>query len=195
MAILTGSMRTSELPRMGEGPVTVTVSRTVEPGRSAEFQAVIDRFEESLAAFPGCLGVGVLRPGSEIGPHQIVFRFTDPMSLRRWERSAERAAILAELEPLVIDTRVQRVAGVEQFFAAPDHLPPARPRWHSILSDVGWVFPVALTSTLVISPHLNMIPMVPRVALGVLIITSVMAFAVDPFRKAARRRRRMRMGL
>jgi uncharacterized protein len=190
---LTGSMATSELPRIGDGPVTVTVARSVLPGHEADFEAIVARMEPVLLKFPGCLGVGVLRPGVSGGEYHIVFRFTDPVSLRRWERSDERAAALGDLETLVADTRVQRVSGVEEFFELPDHQPPARPVWRSILSDVGWVFPVALTSSLVVSPHLTAAPAPMQVAIGALLITSVMTFAVTPVRHALRRRRRDRI--
>jgi uncharacterized protein len=186
-------MATSELPRIGAGPVTVTVARNVLPGHEDEFESIISRFEPALLRFPGCLGVGVLRPGPDGGEHHIVFRFTDPVSLRRWEKSAERAEVLADLEPLVADTRVQRVTGVEEFFELPDHQPHDRPVWRSILSDVGWVFPVALTSAVLVSPRITAAPAPVQVALGALIITTVMTLAVTPIRQAlGKRRRRVR---
>jgi antibiotic biosynthesis monooxygenase (ABM) superfamily enzyme len=186
---LTGPFDTAELPRISREPVTVTVERTIVPGREAEFEAWAVDVQSSLASFEGFLGAGVLRPGPGGGQYQIVFRFTDPVSLRRWERSPERAEHLARLDPLVLDTRVQRTVGVDEWFDAPTHAVPARRRWHTILVEVAWVYPVAVVVSLFLSPHLTAIPLLPRIALTTTFITTVMLVAVTPFRRWRRRRR------
>jgi uncharacterized protein len=189
VAALTGPYDTSELPRMGAGPVTVTVSREIVPGREAEFERMAADIERDIVSFAGCLGVGVLRPGPAGGEYQIVFRFTDPVSLRRWERSPERADALSRMESLVIDTRVQRVHGVEEFFELPSLSRPKQSWYRRVFGDVAWVFPVALTVSLLVSPHLAFLPIVPRVLAVVFIMTVLMSFAVDPVRANVRRRR------
>jgi uncharacterized protein len=173
---------------MGAGPVTVTVSREIVPGREAEFEAMAAQIERDIASFPGCLGVGVLRPGPAGGEYQIVFRFTDPVSLRRWERSLERANALDQMQALVTDTRVQRVHGVEEFFELPSLVQPKQPWYRRLFGDVAWVFPVALTVSLLVSPHLAFLPLAPRVLSVVFIMTLLMSFAVDPVRARVRRR-------
>ena len=192
VAALTGPYDTSELPRMGAGPVTVTVSREIVPGRERDFEQMTQQLERDIVSFPGCLGVGVLRPGPAGGEYQIVFRFTDPVSLRRWERSAERAEALARMEPLIIDTRVQRVHGVEEFFELPSLVKPKQHWYRRLFGDVAWVFPVSLTVSLLISPHLVFLPLAPRVLSIVFIMTLLMSFAVEPFRGRVRRVRTSR---
>jgi uncharacterized protein len=189
VAALTGPYDTSELPRMGAGPVTVTVSREIVPGRERDFEAMAAQIERDIMSFPGCLGVGVLRPGPAGGEYQIVFRFTDPVSLRRWERSSERANALERMESLVIDTRVQRVHGVEEFFELPSLAQPKQPWYRRLFGDVAWVFPVSLTVSLLVSPHLVFLPLVPRVLSIVFIMTVLMSFAIDPVRTRVRHRR------
>lgn len=189
MSALTGSFDTSELPKLGSGPVTVTVARDVAPGFEPEFNATVRRFEAALLSFPGCLGVGVLRPGFDDGPSQIVFRFTDPVSLRRWERSPERAAILAELDPFVVGTRVQRVHGVERFFDLPELAGPDRAAWKSFVSDVAWVSPASLVVSVAVAPHWDGFPLLARVVLGVAVMTALIAFGLTPVRQRLRRRR------
>ena len=179
-----------ELPRLGADPVTVTVERAVVPGREAEFEAWATDVQTSLATFPGFLGAGVLRPAPDgERRYQIVFRFTDPVSLRRWERSPERAACLERLEPLVSETRVQRTLGVDQWFQAPEHLLPQRPVVHSILYDVAWIYPVVAVVSLVVSPYLLDIPLLPRLALSTTIVTGIAAVTIAPLRRWNRRRR------
>ena len=109
---LTAPFATSELPRLGIDPVTVTVSRDIATGREADFEAWAEDVEEALVAFPGCLGVGVLKAAEDGGRYHVVFRFTDLISLRRWERSPERLALLDRLDECVLATRVQRTVGV-----------------------------------------------------------------------------------
>jgi uncharacterized protein len=188
VAALTGSYDTSELPRMGAGPVTVTVSREIVRGRELEFEQLAAQIECDIVSFPGCLGVGVLRPGPAGGEYQIVFRFTDPVSLRRWERSPERANALQRMESLVTDTRVQRVHGVEEFFELPSLIQPKQPWYRRLFGDVAWVFPVSLVVSLLVSPHLVFLPLIPRVLSVVFIMTMLMSFAVDPVRTRVRRR-------
>jgi uncharacterized protein len=188
VAALTGSYDTSELPRMGSGPVTVTVSREIVRGREREFEEMAAQIERDIVSFPGCLGVGVLRPGPAGGEFQIVFRFTDPVSLRRWERSSERADALQRMQPLVNDTRVQRVHGVEEFFELSSLAKPKQTWYRRVFGDVAWVFPVALAVSLLVSPHLVFLPLAPRVLSVVFIMTVLMSFAVDPLRNRVRRR-------
>jgi uncharacterized protein len=188
VAALTGPYDTSELPRMGAGPVTVTVSREIVRGREPEFEEMAAQIERDIVSFPGCLGVGVLRPGPAGGEYQIVFRFTDPVSLRRWERSSERSNALQRMQSLVIDTRVQRVHGVEEFFELSSLAKPKQSWYRRVFGDVAWVFPVSLTVSLLVSPHLNFLPLVPRVLSVVFIMTMLMSFAIDPVRTRVRHR-------
>jgi uncharacterized protein len=186
---LTGSFDTTELPRIGPDPVTVTVERTVVRGREAEFEAAAVEIQTLLAAFPGFLGAGVLRPAPGGGQYQIVFRFIDALSLRRWERSPERAAWLDRLEPLVADTRVQRTVGIEEWFAAPQHVAPRQPLWRRIAGDVVWIYPLAAIVSVFLSPYLIDIPLLPRVLVTTTLITALATLFVHPVRVWNRRRR------
>ena len=176
-AALTPGLDTSELPKLGAGPVTVTVARTVALGMEARFEVLVAELEREVVAFPGCLGAGVLRPGTPEGPYQLVFRFTDPVSLRRWERSEERAVQLNHLNEVVLDTRVQ--------VDLPD-LPRARRH----LGDILWVAPVAVVVSIVIAPYLQFLSIVPRVVATVTLMTLLMGEAVTPVRERWRKSRR-----
>ena len=176
VAALTPDFPTSELPRLGSGPVTITVARTVAVGMERRFEELVDDLEREVMAFPGCLGAGLLRPGSHPGPYQLVFRFADHVSLRRWENSELRAIQLNRLRDVVLDTRVQV-----------DTAPAPRARRH--FGDVLWVSPVAVGVGVVIAPHLQFLPMVPRVIATVTVMTVLMGEAVEPIRRRWRSRR------
>jgi antibiotic biosynthesis monooxygenase (ABM) superfamily enzyme len=165
--------------------VTVTVSRVVSAGREAEFEAWATSVERALVEFPGCLGVGLLRPGPAGGPYQIVFRFTDPVSLRRWERSAERQALLAALDG-VEDTRVQRTVGVDRWFEAPALLEPRRAWWQRWMADLAWIYPVSTGMTLLVSPRLVGLPLLAGIGAGTALSVGLVGFVVMPFRRRVR---------
>jgi hypothetical protein len=183
---LTAPFATSELPRLGVDPVTVTVSRDIAPGRQADFEAWAGNVERTLVAFPGCLGVGLLKAGEGGSCYHVVFRFTDLVALRRWERSPERLALLAQLDELVLATRVQRTVGVDHWFDAPALVERRRPWWRRWLGDVVWITPMALVVTFVVSPHLAFIPVVARVVVTTLATTAFVGFALMPARRRLR---------
>ena len=183
MTTLTGPFDTSELPRFGLDPVTVTVSRHITPGHEADFEAWAADVEQALLEFPGCLGVGVLKADAVGGGYHIVFRFVDLVALRRWERSPEREVLLARLEPHVLATRVQRTVGVDHWFNAPGLVERPRPWWRRWLGDVLWITPMALAVTFIVSPHLSMIPVLPRVVLTTVATTAFVAFVLAPARR------------
>lgn len=190
--VLSGAFDTAELPKLAAEPVTVTVSRSVIPGREADFEEWAARLAARLDAFPGSLGAGLLRPGADGGSYHVVFRFADALSLRLWERSPQRAALLAELDGIVEtqETRVQRTVGVDEWFGLPDRAEPPRGFWGSVFTDVAWVYPVALAMSLVVAPYLVRLPLELRTLASAGLITIVMRAAVGPFRKRLRSRRR-----
>lgn len=129
-------------------PVTVTVARRVAPGREADFATWSDGLTAAATAFPGFLGAGMLRPSRVGEPWHVVFRFASGEHLRNWEASPERAAILAAGDELVHATDVQRVTGLETWFALPGRTAPAPPKWKMFAVSATCIYGlnVALTA-------------------------------------------------
>lgn len=188
---LSGPFDTAQLPRIAPDPVTVTVARTVVPGQEAVFEAWTKDVIETLGRFHGCLGAGVLHPGPDGGDHQFVFRFVDGLHLREWERSPQRAVLMARAAAFVSSERVTRTVGVENFFELPERAEPPRSRWSRIATDVAWVYPVAIASSLVVAPRIAELPLEIRVVISSLLITAVMRLGVGPLRAKLRSRRTM----
>ncbi len=187
--LLSGPFDTSELPRVGSEPVTVTVGRVVEPGREADFERWAKRVVERVEQFPGSLGAGMLKPGEAGGEYQIVFRFADALSLRTWERSPERAELMRDVEEMVCETRIQRVVGVEDFLDAPGRAEPRRPVWKHLLIETAWGFPVVAAVSLYVGPRLLRLPFGLRTTLSMLVVGTIMRLGVGPVRGRLRRRR------
>lgn len=186
---LTGPFDTAQLPKIADEPVTVTVARSVAPGYEAQFLAWADEAVATLRKFHGFLGAGVYHPGPDGGDYQIVFRFIDGVHLRVWERSPQRAVLMARSERFVTGERVQRTVGVEDFFDLPMRAEPKRTWWRKVITDVLWVYPVALLMSVVVAPALVALPLGWRVLVSASMITLVMSFVVGPMRHRLRRRR------
>jgi antibiotic biosynthesis monooxygenase (ABM) superfamily enzyme len=186
---LSGPFDTAQLPRIAPDPVTVTVARTVVPGREGEYLAWTEEVIATLSAFHGCLGAGVLHPGPDGGDHQFVFRFVDGLHLREWERSPQRAVLMQAATGFVTSERITRTVGVEEFFGLPARAEPKRSLWARIFTDVAWVYPIAIGSSLIVAPRIAELPMEVRVVISTGLITLVMRLAVGPLRSKLRSRR------
>jgi antibiotic biosynthesis monooxygenase (ABM) superfamily enzyme len=186
---LSGQFDTAQLPKVAADPVTVTVARSIMPGHEAQYLRWADQVVSELRTFHGCLGAGVLQPGPSGGEYQIVFRFVDGVHLRKWEKSPQRAALMAQAEAFVEGERVQTTVGVDNWFEMPERAEPKRPLWKRILLDVAWVYPIAIASSLWLAPHLDALPLELRVTVSTLLITLAMRLAVGPLRTKLRSRR------
>lgn len=120
-------------------PVTVTVARIVATGREADFEDWSNELTRIATGYPGFLGSGMLRPARVGDPWQVIFRFDNSAHLQHWEQSTDRARWLAAGEHLVESTTVQRVSGLETWFALPGRTAPAPPKWKMFLVS-GTVF-------------------------------------------------------
>ncbi len=186
---LSGPFDTAQLPRVAAHPVTITVARIVVPGFEGQYVEWTDEVVATLRKVHGCLGAGVLHPGPDGGEHQIIFRFVDGLHLRQWERSPERAALMARAAGFVERERIQRTVGIDNWFELSDRAEPKRPLWGRIATDVAWVYPVAIVISLLVAPRIAELPFAVRVTISTLLITAVMRLAVGPLRSRLRSRR------
>lgn len=186
---LTGDVDTARLPVLAPEPVTVTVSRTPRPGCEAEFEAWIERSVAGVSEYPGCLGGGAMRPAEPGGEWHLVFRFVDGLALRRWERSPEREALLADIDRIGVDMKVQRTVGVDDWFDLPTRAVPHKPFLQRVAGDVLWVYPVALLMAVFVSPLLAKLSLGVRVLVSGIAIALVSQTVLRPLRTWIRTRR------
>ena len=189
VAELTGSFNTEKLPRIAPGSVTVTIARTVKPGCSAQFTSWSEEMISTVRPFPGCLGATMLHPGNESDEYHIVFRFVDAIHLRQWERSAERNTVLAKSDDLISAERVTVTAGSDEFFTAQTQNVPHRTKLGGFLSEVAWVYPLALGFTIILGPALGSLSVFVRALIFTALIGLTSRLAVTPFRVRWHRRR------
>ena len=186
---LSGSVDTAKLPRIAGEPVTITVARTVRPGWESEFLRWQSEVVAVVIEAPGCLGATVLHPGPEGGAYQTVFRFSDGVFLRQWERSAERAVLMERGAPFILAERLSRTVGVESWFEAANRAEPRRSFLRRLVGDLAWVYPLSLMMSLVVAPLLMRVNIVPRVLISSVLFGLVMRIWINPMRAKLRQRR------
>ncbi len=172
----------------GGSPVTVTVARRVAPGCASDFEDWYEGIIGAASEFPGFLGAGILRPNSAGVEWHVVYRFADSAALSRWESSAERATWLARADSFAEETGVNRVSGLETWFAMPGRTAPAPPKWKMFLVTLAAIVPLVLAMNLTIQPLLSGWPLVAQVLVFSGTLTGLMTWVVMPRMTMAFRR-------
>jgi antibiotic biosynthesis monooxygenase (ABM) superfamily enzyme len=163
------------------GPVTVSISRRVTPGREADYEAWVQGITGRALTFPGHMGVNVICPTPPYTEYVTIFRFDSYQHSRDWEDSDVRATWLDRLEGIVEgETAVEKGTGLEFWFSLPE-LPAAHPSPHKmalVLLVVVYVLVLALNYLL--SPWINDWLPAARVFLLVLLQVLLLTYVVMP---------------
>ena len=194
MPELTGDFETGKLPKIAPGSVTIAISRTIQPGTRADFEQWCNDMLHEVQKAEGCLGAAVLMPAKKSDPYQMVFRFIDAVHLRRWERSEIRQELREKANQYIVTEKVTVTAGTEEFFNALTDVDKPRSKTVRFVSDVAWVYPIALLSAIYISPLLAKVELIPRVFISTVIIGVTSKYATAPIRRWWRRRRMLPQG-
>lgn len=170
-------------------PVTVSVTRHVDPDHEPEMMSWLQAGTTLAGRFPGFLGAGWVRPEPGSEAWHMLYRFADPDSLLAWEQSHERAWWRASASGLgVVESRMERRTGIEGWFDEPvstDAVSPgpaasAPPRWKQAI--VIWMifFPLSLAAALVVGVVAPGLSVVPRVLATTVALTPVMTYVALP---------------
>jgi antibiotic biosynthesis monooxygenase (ABM) superfamily enzyme len=179
-----GSLQSS--PVTAGPPVTVSITRLVEPDRIPEVTHWVQSGVNLANRYPGFLGSGWVRSTAQSREWHMLYRFADHDSLSTWETSDDRLRWLDLGRDLVVESRVERRSGIEGWFDVPQEAPAsaAPPRWKQAVSIWLGFFPVNLVFTLLVGafvPAFAHLPAFPRVLVTTLVLTPVMTFWVLPF--------------
>jgi len=168
-------------------PITVSITRRVDPERAKEVAAWARAGQELLSASPGYLGSGWIRPDPDSPEWHMLFRFADAASLEVWQQSSERAWWVASALGMVEHFPEERRTGIEGWFdqpAAVEVIPQAAsapPRWKQMVAIFIVFFPLSLGSNWALYPFSAEWPLVLRVLVTVLIVSPVMTYLAMPF--------------
>ncbi|MEP9363379.1 antibiotic biosynthesis monooxygenase [Nocardioides sp. CN2-186] len=170
-------------------PVTVSITRTIDPGHGDEMVAWIRAGSALAARFDGFLGSGWVRPSTDSDEWHMLYRFADEASLETWEASPQRDWWLGAAQGLVGESRKERRTGIEGWFDPPASRdvqdlrpgPPAPPRWKQACVIFLVFFPLSLVANWAASHTISGLPLPLRVLLIVLVLTPVMTYVALPW--------------
>jgi antibiotic biosynthesis monooxygenase (ABM) superfamily enzyme len=167
-------------------PVTVSITRLVEPERIPEVTRWVQSGVNLANRYPGFLGSGWVRSRAQSREWHMLYRFADHDSLSTWENSDDRLRWLDQGRDLVVESRVEKRTGIEGWFDVPEDTPSssAPPRWKQAVSIWLGFFPVNLVFTVLVGllvPSFAGLAAFPRVLITTLVLTPIMTFWVLPF--------------
>ena len=179
-------VRTPDNGPMAPEPITVSVTRRVDPERAKEVAAWARAGQDLLSTSPGYLGSGWVRPDPTSPEWHMLFRFADAASLARWQESPERAWWVASALGMVEHDAEEHRTGIEGWFDTPSAVEvinsgaSAPPRWKQMVSIFVAFFPLSLLANWALAPLTHDWPLVFRVLITVVLVTPVMTYLAMP---------------
>lgn len=142
---------------MRQTGVTLVIEHCLMAGAAARYEAWLGEIVPAARRFAGHQGIDILRPGAGSTRYTLVLRFDRIEHLRAWLESAERAALVARIEPwLAAEEKLQAASGLEFLFAAPATTPP--PRHKQFLLTLSAIYPLSTVVPAALMPVLKMSP-------------------------------------
>lgn len=170
-------------------PVTVTITRRVDPSAEAQMLAWLRAGTDLASSFDGFLGSGWVRPGRDSVAWHMLFRFASQADLDVWMGSEQRDWWLASARGFVDETHLERRTGIEGWFddpadvdvqdLRPAPLPP--PRWKQMISIFCVFAPLSLVVNIIGAEYLGDVWLPARVLLTVMVMTPLMTYIFLPW--------------
>ncbi|WP_295127303.1 antibiotic biosynthesis monooxygenase [uncultured Leifsonia sp.] len=177
--------RTQRPSRAHRIPVTVSITRRVDPGRLPEVTHWVQNGVNLANTYEGFLGSGWVRAHADSREWHMLYRFADEASLDAWESSDDRAQWLYDGRELVEVARVERRTGIEGWFDEPQPgAPSAPPRWKQAVTIWLGFFPLSLVFTYVtfyLVPGWHRLWPLATVLITTLCLTPTMTYVLLPF--------------
>ncbi|GCD90543.1 hypothetical protein NLS1_25490 [Nocardioides sp. LS1] len=171
-------------------PVTVSITRHVDPDREAEMVSWMQAGQGLAGSFAGFLGAGWVRPEQDSETWHVLYRFADADSLATWESSHQRQWWRDAGAGLgVVDSRVERRTGIEGWFDDPANrdvrelsvTPSAPPRWKQASVIFLVFYPLSVLVNWLLGPHVAPLLLPLRVLVTVALMTPVMTYVALPW--------------
>lgn len=168
-------------------PVTVSVTRHVDPSQASEMLAWVQAGATLAQRFDGFLGSGWVRPSADSREWHMLYRFADADALAAWEASPQRAWWLAAAQGRIEATRVERRTGIEGWFDEPQHVeasipaPPAPPRWKQMVIIFIVFYPLSVVANWLGSLTMAEVWLPLRVLVTVAVMTPLMTYLALPW--------------
>jgi antibiotic biosynthesis monooxygenase (ABM) superfamily enzyme len=168
---------------MNTDSVTVCITRTVKPGREAEFERALHDFVQRSLSLPGQQGVHIMRPapGSDSREYGIVRKFANRDALKAFRTSPEYLGwneLAVELTEG--NGRVDELSGLESWFTLPGAPLRPLPKWKMAIATFLGVCPVAMILSLTLGPAIGSWNFLLRSALFNAIMVALLTWVVMP---------------
>ena len=171
------------------GPVTVSVTRHVDPSLEDQMLAWLRAGSELAERFEGFLGSGWVRPSPESTEWHMLYRFADAADLEVWMTSGQRRWWLDSAQGFVDEERLERRTGIEGWFDEPsqvdvEDLRPAAappPRWKQMLAIFIVFLPLSLVMNLLGARYAPDVWLPLRVLVTVCLMTPLMTYVLLPW--------------
>jgi antibiotic biosynthesis monooxygenase (ABM) superfamily enzyme len=167
-------------------PTTWLITRRPRPDKVAKFERVLSDTIHAALAFPGHLGVTVLRPaGASGGEYRLIVKFASEEALRGWRDSPEAARWFARIEALEERPgRFEVATGLESWFVLPPDDVPGRPpllgRGAMLLTTWVAAYPVLTLLLMLLGPFIGGWPLALRTLVLSGLMVALLTYVVMP---------------
>jgi antibiotic biosynthesis monooxygenase (ABM) superfamily enzyme len=142
---------------MRQPAVSLVIEHCLIDGAAAAYETWLEEIVAVAERFTGHQGIDILRPGPHSTRYTLVLRFDRMDHLRAWLDSAERAALIHRIEPLLeAEETLQAASGLDYLFATPASRPP-RPAKQFLLT-LSAIYPLTTVIPLAVQPLLKAMP-------------------------------------
>ncbi|GAC1524246.1 MAG: antibiotic biosynthesis monooxygenase [Chloroflexota bacterium] len=164
------------------GPVTVSITATVKPGRERDFEEWLQGIGGAASAFAGHQGLNVLRPSGDSHAYVYIFRFDSYAHLKDWEESQERRQWVERLPDLTqMEPKRQMITGLEYWFTLPNAPGyPAPPRYKMMLLTLLVIYPLSTVLPPVLRPIISPLPLLLRGLVITILLVFSMTYIIMP---------------
>lgn len=171
------------------GPVTVSITRHVDPAHEDQMRAWLRAGVELAERFEGFLGSGWVRPARDSTQWHMLYRFDDDAHLEGWMASEQRRWWLDSGRGFVDESTLERRTGIEGWFDEPTRVdvedlrpaPQGPPRWKQMVAIFMVFWPLSLTTNVLGAELLPDVWLPLRVTLSVCVMTPLMTYLLLPW--------------
>jgi len=171
-------------------PVTVSITRHVDPSQEDEMRAWLRAGFELAERFDGFLGSGWVRPAPESDEWHVLYRFSSQEALEAWELSPKRRWWLDSAQGLVDESSREHRTGIEGWFdepssvdvedlRSPSAVPP--PRWKQMCAIFLVFLPRSVAANYAVKDVLADVWLPVRVLVTVAVMTPIMTYFALPW--------------
>lgn len=157
--------------------VTLVIQHTIIAGAEAQYEAWLKDIIPACMAYPGHLGVNVIRPAGASGVYTVVLRFDSHDHVRGWIESDTRKRLIERVEPLLArGERIEVTTGLEYWFTpqGPEQK-KARP-FKQFLVTLSAIFPLTVIVPWMFGPLFEAAPLLAQPLLARFLIAVAIVF-------------------